>query len=58
MSQNGPRALTEAEAERTPDAIAGRALLEACLTRLTPEQLDAFRAAVARCYGGGVSDQG
>jgi len=58
MSQDRPRALTEAEAERTPDAIAGRALLEERLTRLTPEQLDAFRAAVARCYGGGASDGG
>lgn len=41
---------TEAEFERTPDAVAGRALLEERLLRLTSEELKAFWEAVQRCY--------
>lgn len=43
--------LTEAEFERDPAAIAGRALLEERLDRLTPDQLSAFWEAVGRCFG-------
>ncbi|WP_342149957.1 hypothetical protein [Methylorubrum sp. SB2] len=42
---------TEAEFEQDPAAIAGRALLEERLARLTPDQLSAFWEAVGRCFG-------
>lgn len=42
--------LTEAEVEKHPDAIAGRALLEDCLKRYSPEEVLAFREAVRRCF--------
>ncbi len=42
---------TEAEFERDPAAIAGRALLDERLARLTPDQLSAFWEAVGRCFG-------
>ena len=48
---------TEAEFEATPDAVGGRALLEARLKRLTPAQLEAFREAVRRCYAGAQAPQ-
>ena len=43
--------LTEAEFEQDSAAIAGRALLEERLARLTPDQLSAFWEAVGRCFG-------
>lgn len=42
--------LTESEVEQHPDAIAGRALLEDCLKRYSPEEVLAFRKAVRRCF--------
>ncbi len=42
---------SEEQAALDPAARAGSERLEACLTRLTPDQRDAFRAAVRRCYG-------
>lgn len=46
--------LTEAEVEQHPDAIAGRALLEDCLKRYSPEEVLAFREAVRRCFASSV----
>ena len=47
---NLPHPPSEAEAERLPDAVAGRALLEERLKRLTPTERDAFLEAAKRCY--------
>ena len=49
-AQRAPPHPTEEEAARDPAALAGRAQLEARLKHLTPDQLDAFREAVRRCY--------
>ena len=45
--------VTEDEAERHPDAIAGRVLLEARLRRLTPIERAAFKKAVRLCFASG-----
>ncbi|MDR7035959.1 MULTISPECIES: hypothetical protein [Methylobacterium] len=47
-----PPAPTEAEAARHPDAVAGQALLQERLQRLTTEQRAAFAEAVRRCFAG------
>ncbi|GEP04269.1 hypothetical protein [Methylobacterium oxalidis] len=41
---------SEAEAARHPDAVAGQALLEERLQRLTPGERTAFEDAVRRCF--------
>ncbi|WP_430910185.1 hypothetical protein [Methylobacterium sp. sgz302541] len=46
------KALTEAQVEREPDAVAGRALLEERLSRYGEAEVAAFWAAVRRCYAG------
>ena len=47
---------TETEFETTPDAVAGRALLDAGLKNLAPAELDAFWEAVRRCYASARED--
>ena len=44
---------TETEIAATPDAVAGRALVEARVARCTPAEQAAFWEAVGRCFGGG-----
>ncbi len=44
---------SEAEVASTPDALAGRALVEARVALCTPEEQAAFWEAVGRCFGGG-----
>lgn len=41
---------SEAEAARHPDAVAGQALLDERLQRLTPGERTAFEEAVRRCF--------
>ena len=48
---------TEAEFERTPDAIAGRSLIEERLKRLAATELQAFWEAVGRCYASAAEDE-
>ena len=48
---------TEVEVEQHPDALAGRALLEERLKRLSPEDVRAFREAVRRCYASAKQDE-
>lgn len=48
---------TEAEFEETPDARAGRALLEAGLRRASPAEQEAFWEAVRRCYASAAEDE-
>jgi len=47
---------TEAEVEQHPDAIAGRALLEERLNYRRPDEVEAFREAVRRCYASHQDD--
>lgn len=47
---------TEAEFENDPDAVAGRALVEERLLRLTSEDLQAFWEAVQRCYASAADE--
>jgi hypothetical protein len=49
---NDPRVRTEAEMARDPDALAGRAMVEARVARCTADEQAAFWAAVRRCFGG------
>jgi hypothetical protein len=44
---------SEAEVAATPDAVAGRAKVEARMEACTPEEQAAFWEAVGRCFGGG-----
>ncbi|MCJ2070392.1 hypothetical protein MKK75_16560 [Methylobacterium sp. J-030] len=44
---------SEAEVAATPDAVAGRAKVEARIAACTPEEQAAFWEAVGRCFGGG-----
>ncbi len=44
---------SETEVAATPDAVAGRALVEARVALCTPEEQAAFWEAVGRCFGGG-----
>ena len=53
MTRDTPRQPTEAEVGATPDAVAGRALVEARVALCTPEEQAAFWEAVGRCFGGG-----
>lgn len=54
MTSDTPKkAPTEAEVGATPDAVAGRALVEARVALCTPEEQAAFWEAVGRCFGGG-----
>ena len=43
---------TEAEIANDPDAVAGRALVEARVARCSGDEQAAFWAAVRRCFGG------
>lgn len=53
MTSDAPGKPTEAEVGATPDAVAGRALVEARVALCTPEEQAAFWEAVGRCFGGG-----
>ena len=44
---------SESEVAATPDAVAGRAKVEARMAQCTPEEQAAFWEAVGRCFGGG-----
>ncbi|MCJ2133550.1 hypothetical protein MKK69_05620 [Methylobacterium sp. J-026] len=44
---------SEAEIAETPDAVAGRAKVEARIAACTPDEQAAFWEAVGRCFGGG-----
>lgn len=44
---------TEADVAASEDAQAGRAMVEARVSRCTPEDQAAFWDAVGRCFGGG-----
>jgi len=44
---------SEAEVATTPDAVAGRAKVEARMAACTEEEQAAFWEAVGRCFGGG-----
>jgi hypothetical protein len=44
---------SEAEVAATPDAVAGRAKVEARMAQCTAEEQAAFWDAVGRCFGGG-----
>ena len=45
---------SEADVAATPDAVAGRAKVEARMAACTPEEQAAFWDAVGRCFGGGT----
>jgi len=45
---------SEADAAATPDAVAGRAKVEARMAQCTLEEQAAFWEAVGRCFGGGT----
>ena len=47
-----PQARTEVEMAQDPDAVAGRAMVEARVARCTADEQAAFWAAVRRCFGG------
>ncbi|RYE92157.1 MAG: hypothetical protein EOO77_47175 [Oxalobacteraceae bacterium] len=47
--------MTEAQAAQHPDAIAGKAVLEARLERLSPAERAAFRRAIRLCFASGCS---
>lgn len=53
MTSEAPERPTEAEVGATPDALAGRAMVEARVALCTPEEQAAFWEAVGRCFGGG-----
>ncbi|MCJ2016511.1 hypothetical protein MKK84_03575 [Methylobacterium sp. E-065] len=44
---------SEADIATTPDAVAGRAKVEARMAACTREEQAAFWEAVGRCFGGG-----
>ena len=44
----------ESEVAATPDALAGRAKVEARMAECSPEEQAAFWDAVGRCFGGGT----
>ncbi|GJE14209.1 MULTISPECIES: hypothetical protein [Methylobacterium] len=44
---------SEADVAATPDAVAGRAKVEARMAECTAEEQAAFWDAVGRCFGGG-----
>lgn len=44
---------SEADVAATPDAVAGRAKVEARMAQCTQEEQAAFWEAVGRCFGGG-----
>ncbi|MEA1833149.1 hypothetical protein U8607_13765 [Methylobacterium durans] len=48
---------SEAEAARHPDAIAGQALLEERLRRLSPDDRTAFEEAVRRCFASAAPEE-
>ena len=48
---------TEAEFERTPDALAGRSLIEERLKRLAASERKTFWEAVGRCYASAAEDE-
>lgn len=45
--------ITEAQAAQQPDAIAGKAVLEARLERLSPAERAAFYRAIRLCFAPG-----
>ena len=47
------RSPSEADVAATPDAVAGRAKVEARMAECTQEEQTAFWEAVGRCFGGG-----
>ncbi|TXM72820.1 hypothetical protein FV218_12505 [Methylobacterium sp. WL69] len=47
--------ITEAQAAQHPDAIAGKAALEARLERLSPAERAAFYRAIRLCFASGCS---
>lgn len=48
---------SETEMAATPDAVAGRAKVEARMAACTAEEQAAFWEAVGRCFGGGKPPQ-
>ena len=51
-SANDPRFRTEAEMADDPDAVAGRAMVEARVALCSQAEQAAFWEAVRRCFGG------
>ena len=48
---------SEADVATTPDAVAGRAKVEARMAACTQEEQAAFWEAVGRCFGGGKAPE-
>ena len=52
LRMTDPQARTEVEMAQDPDAVAGRAMVEARVARCSGDEQTAFWAAVRRCFGG------